>query len=131
MPITKPEIKKVSIEQGLLLASQSNNFIDEQNQLPTELAINGNKIGTGSLLALFCNIYIDLVINEEKRGYQVNNFQGYPNYNEEKILEEVMNCKYWPVHRDDLDLNSLVEMTKRQLWTLKPAYTKKQLLAFK
>ncbi|MDX2444123.1 MAG: polysaccharide deacetylase family protein [Bacteroidales bacterium] len=131
MPITEPEIKKVSIEQGLLLASQSNNFIDEQNQLPTELAINGNKIGTGSLLALFCNIYIDLVINEEKRGYQVNNFQGYPNYNEEKILEEVMNCKYWPVHRDDLDLNSLVEMTKRQLWTLKPAYTKKQLLAFK
>jgi hypothetical protein len=30
-------------------------------------------------------------------------------------------CKEWPVHREDLEMSHLIELTKLQLWTLKPA----------
>jgi hypothetical protein len=33
----------------------------------------------------------------------------------------VRRCKGWPVHREDLDMSDLVEMTRLQMWTLKPA----------
>jgi hypothetical protein len=41
--------------------------------------------------------------------------------NEETIINEVAACKEWSVHREDLDMGHLIEMTKLQLWTLKPA----------
>jgi len=35
-----------------------------------------------------------------------------------------LGVKSWPVHRPDLDMEKIVEMTKLQLWTLKPAHRK-------
>ena len=46
---------------------------------------------------------------------------GGPPTNEEAIVEDVRQCKDWPVHREDLDMSDLVEMTRLQMWTLKPA----------
>jgi len=75
-------------------------------------------------------MYIDITKKSEKDVYQLNNFQAYPVYNEEVILTEVRNCKFWPVHREDLDMSNLVEMTKQQLWTLKPAFTNERATTF-
>ena len=41
--------------------------------------------------------------------------------NERAIVAEVEGYKTWPVHRPDLDMSRVVELTKLQLWTLKPA----------
>jgi len=54
----------------------------------------------------------------------VLSFAAYPAENEENIIKKVQNCKGWPVHREDLDMSHLVEMTKMQLWTLKPAFAR-------
>jgi hypothetical protein len=51
----------------------------------------------------------------------VATFASYPTENEATIVDEVRQCKEWPVHREDLDMGDLVEMTRLQLWTLKPA----------
>ena len=48
-------------------------------------------------------------------------FDSYPKANEERIITEVEGYKHWIVHRTDLDMSHLAEMTRMQLWTLKPA----------
>ncbi len=130
MPLEDPEIREISKVQGLNLANEVSDYIDLNNQLPSGIAIEGKTIGTGSLLALFSEMYIDITKKSEKDVYQLNNFQAYPVYNEEVILTEVRNCKFWPVHREDLDMSNLVEMTKKQLWTLKPAFTNERATTF-
>lgn len=130
MPREDPEITEISKDQGLYLANEVSGYIDLNNQLPSGFDIEGKTIGTGSLLALFSEMYTDLTKKSEKDVYQLNNFQAYPVYNEEVILTEVRNCKFWPVHREDLDMSNLVEMTKKQLWTLKPAFTNEQATTF-
>ena len=57
----------------------------------------------------------------EKATYEVIPFDCYPKEYEEDIIGEVMSYKHWIVHRTDLDMAHLAEMTRMQLWTLKPA----------
>ena len=49
-------------------------------------------------------------------------FDPYPTVNEESIISNVADAGEWAVHREDLDMSHLIEMTKLQLWTLKPAH---------
>jgi hypothetical protein len=44
--------------------------------------------------------------------------------NESEIVRAVRELKSWPVHRPDLDMEKIVEYTRLQLWTLKPAHRK-------
>jgi hypothetical protein len=53
--------------------------------------------------------------------YDIPSFEPYPRTNEAKIIGEVEGYKTWPVHKPDLDMSRIVEFTKLQLWTLKPA----------
>jgi hypothetical protein len=85
------------------------------------VALDGGEIGTGSLLALFSAVYMDNLEGRVAATYAVAPFASYPTESEAAIVEEVRQCKEWPVHREDLDMNDLVEMTRLQLWTLKPA----------
>ena len=58
----------------------------------------------------------------KKESYEVITFDSYPKANEEIIIGEVEDYKHWIVHRTDLDMSYLAEMTRMQLWTLKPAH---------
>jgi len=48
-------------------------------------------------------------------------FDAYPKTNEKAIIDEIRGYKSWPVHRLDLDMTKIIEKTRLQLWTLKPA----------
>ena len=121
MPIVEPETQSVSRDQLLTLASRAKKYIDEKGTLPAWLAVDGQRIGAGSLLALFSAAYVDAQKGNLNDSYAVLAFEAYPRQNEEEIVKSVQDCKYWPVHREDLDMSHLIEMTKMQLWTLKPA----------
>ena len=121
MPIEQPELEQVTREQVNALARAANAYIIEHNSLPAWLDVDGKRIGTGSLLALFSNLYLDIVAGKPAAQYAVLPFDAYPKENAEAIIADVRACKTWPVHRPDLDMSNLVEMTKMQLWTLKPA----------
>ena len=88
---------------------------------PTPLPSTGPRVGTGSLLALFSAVYADVLEGGPAETYAVTPFAPHPTENEATIVEEVRGCKGWPVHREDLDMSDLVEMTRLQMWTLKPA----------
>jgi hypothetical protein len=103
------------------LARAANERIARTGALPPSLEIGGARIGTGSLFALFSAVFLDLDSGRTRPTYEVPDFEPYPRTNEKPIVEEIEGYKTWPVHRPDLDMSRIVELTRLQLWTLKPA----------
>jgi len=122
MPPETAGTSMVSKEDVFELAAASRDVIRNQGHLPSQLLAGEGSIGTGSLLHLFSSVYIDLAGKEKRDSYEVIRFDSYPKENEELIISEVEGYKDWIVHRTDLDMMHLAEMTRTQLWTLKPAH---------
>jgi hypothetical protein len=120
-PPREPGVQEVTADQALELANRAHGVIVSENHLPHVVAIAGADVGTGSLLALFSAVYADLLDGDLVETYAVTPFAPHPTENEAVIVEEVRGCKEWPVHREDLDMSELIEMTRLQMWTLKPA----------
>jgi hypothetical protein len=122
MPPEDPEITSLTLEEVLQLAASSMERIRNQGYLPSVLKLGEGNIGTGSMLQVFSTVYLDIAAKEKRESYEVIPFDAYPKEHEEAITAEVESCKDWIVHRTDLDMSSLVEITRMQLWTLKPAH---------
>jgi len=122
MPEEIPEIDELTRNQIFELSQKSQDHISNQNSLPATMTINEQKLGTGSLLAVMSQFYLDITGQNIKNKYVVPAFDVYPKTNENEIIAQVKGCKNWRVHRPDLDMTNLVEMTRLQLWTLKPAH---------
>jgi hypothetical protein len=90
--------------------------------VPSYLEVGGAQIGAGSLFALFSAVYLDLEAGRPRPAYDILPFEPYPRTNERKILAEVEGYRTWPVHKPDLDMSRIAELTRLQLWTLKPAH---------
>jgi len=121
-PIVQPEVKRISNARAFDLAHYARAFIRIRNTLPHWLKLDDKRIGTGSLLALFSEMFLSLRADSVPEEFIILPFDAYPNDNLEAIVKSVEGCKSWPVHREDLDMTHLVEMTKMQMWTLKPAF---------
>ncbi len=121
MPASNPEIDLVPAGGILELSGMARAYIEKTNHLPAFLLYEEKKIGTGSLLALFSEMFIKIQDSNLPDHISTLAFEAYPSVNEENIISSVAACKEWPVHREDLDMSHLIEMTKLQLWTLKPA----------
>jgi len=124
MPDSQPEICRVTLEEVYGLAGKANEHIHQAGSLPSSLQIRGSRIGVGSLFALFSAVYLDMISRKPVSDYEVPSFDPYPRTNEKEIVQAIRDLKSWPVHRPDLDMEKIVEMTKLQLWTLKPAHRK-------
>jgi peptidoglycan/xylan/chitin deacetylase (PgdA/CDA1 family) len=122
MPLPKPEIARVTIKDVRTLVHEADEFISRTGSLPPALSVTKSRLGTGSLFALFSAVYLDLTSNKPHPQYDVPAFEPYPKTNEPGIIKEVEGYKSWPVHRRDLDMSKIVELTRLQLWTLKPAH---------
>jgi len=121
MPPARPGIGRVTFDDVLELADSAVAHIDRTGALPSFLEVAGARLGTGSLAALFCAVYLDIDAGLSRPVFEVPAFEPYPGTHEKKIVAEVEGYKGWPVHRPDLDMSRIVELTKLQLWTLKPA----------
>ena len=121
MPPIRPEINLVLRAQMFDLTLEALAIIREKDSLPSHLMLDNKTIGTGSLLALFSEVFLSLRAESIPGEFVIPSFDAYPVDNVEAIVKSVEGCKSWPVHREDLDMDHLVEMTKMQMWTLKPA----------
>lgn len=124
MPNPQPEISQLTLEEVYELTGKANEYIRQFGSLPSSLQIRGSRIGAGSLFALFSAVYLDMISGKQVSDYDVPAFDPYPRTNEKEIVQAIRDFKTWPVHRPDLDMEKIVEMTKLQLWTLKPAHRK-------
>ena len=121
MPPEKPGTSSLGLRDVYALARAANEHVEKTGLLPASLETGGGPIGTGSLFALFCAVFLDLDSGRPRPEYGVPVFEPYPRTNERDIAAEVEGYKTWPVHRPDLDMSRIVELTRLQLWTLKPA----------
>jgi hypothetical protein len=121
MPPAAPGTGRVTLDEAIALARGAAGHIERTGALPSCLESAGGRIGVGSLAALFCAVYLDLDSGKHGREYGVPAFEPYPSTHEREIIGVVDGYKTWPVHRPDLDMSRIVELTKLQLWTLKPA----------
>jgi peptidoglycan/xylan/chitin deacetylase (PgdA/CDA1 family) len=124
MPDFRPEIARVTLEEIFELAWTANDHIRKAGFLPSSMSVRNSRIGTGSLFALFSAVYLDLYSETLRPDYEVPSFEPYPETHEQEIIRRINGYTSWPVHRPDLDMNEIVELTKLQLWTLKPAHRK-------
>jgi len=122
LPPEIPGVSSLSKELVLELASLAMDSIRNRGYLPATLMVGDARIGTGSLLHLFSTAYLDMAEKKPGKSYEVRAFDSYPKANEEIIISEVEDYKHWIVHRTDLDMSHLADMTRMQLWTLKPAH---------
>lgn len=120
-PPLRPEIERASLPEVLELARQARDVVRTKGALPAALAVGKARLGTGSLFALFAAAYLDLVSGKPGAAYTVPAFEPYPAARETEIIREVESYKTWPVHRPELDMSRIAELTRLQLWTLKPA----------
>jgi len=121
MPPARPGTGRVTLDDVLQLADAAAAHIERAGTLPSFLEASGARVGTGSLAGLFCAVYLDLDAGRPRPAYDVLPFEPYPGTHEKRIVAEVEGYKGWPVHKPDLDMSRIVEFTKLQLWTLKPA----------
>jgi len=121
MPPERPGTASLRLEDIYALARATNEHVEKTGALPPSLETGGSRIGTGSLFALFSAVFFDLDAGRARPSYDVPAFEPYPRMNEKDIVAEIEGYKTWPVHRPDLDMSRIVELTRLQLWTLKPA----------
>lgn len=122
MPRVQPEAARATWAEVLGLARQAELFIWVNRCLPASLKTASGEIGTGSLFALFCEVYGDLASGSPRAEYAIRSFDAYPRTNDKKIAQRIQEFRGWPVHRLYLDDSRIVEFTRLQLWTLKPAH---------
>ncbi len=121
MPVFRADVSRVSLEKICSLAKDANDHIERTGALPSSLSAAGSPIGTGSLFALFSAVVLDMNSGKPNLEYRVPAFEPYPATNEQEIIRRVESYKSWPVHRPDLDMSGIIETTRLQLWTVKPA----------
>lgn len=121
MPPAGPETRQVRLNDVWTLADLADKHIGRTGALPSALTVGEARIGTGSLYALFARLWFDICTGQIRQSYDVPAFEPYPRTNEKPIVDEVAGYKSWPVHKPDLDMSRIVEFTRLQLWTLKPA----------
>jgi peptidoglycan/xylan/chitin deacetylase (PgdA/CDA1 family) len=124
MPDSRPGIARVTPAEIFDLARQANDHILRTDSLPSFLSAGNSRIGAGSLFSLFSAVFLDLHAKTLRPDYEVPPFEPYPKTHEQEIIRQINGYKSWPVHRPDLDMSGIVELTKLQLWTLKPAHRK-------
>jgi len=125
-PPEMPEAGTPRVRLGLNeifgLAEKAIDDIRRTGALPSTLAAGTSPLGTGSLFALFAAVYLDLAAGRPQAVYDVAPFEPYPRTHEKGCLDLIQGYKSWPVHRPDLDMTRILEQTRLQLWTLKPAH---------
>ena len=122
MPPAEPGLSRVGLEGVYALAWAADEHVRRNGALPAVLDLDGAGIGAGSLFALFSQAYLDMDSGTPRPEYPIPEFEPYPAGQETRILDEIAGYKSWPVHRPDLDMSGIVEFTRLQLWTLKPAH---------
>ncbi len=125
MPPETPGVSSLPREQVFELAALAMDSVRNRGYLPSVLSSGDGLLGTGSLLHLFSTLYLDINGKTQQESYEVIPFDPYPMEHENEIISEVLSYKDWIVHRTDLDMSHLADMTRMQLWTLKPAHEKR------
>ncbi len=120
-PVTMPP-EKVSITSVAWDGFRSrcefvNSFINRTGQLP---ASTGN-VGIGSFYRAACDCFVALATQQTPKRVAFRSGPQIPTIAEVIARRTESGYRGWAIHKPDLKVTNLLELTRLQTWTLKPA----------
>jgi len=96
-------------------------FIDNTGQLPASVDIDGTAIGIGSFYHAACESFVALATQRTPESVAFRSGPQIPTIAEAITVGTEGGYRGWVIHKPDLNMTNLLELTRLQTWTLKPA----------
>lgn len=96
-------------------------FIDRHRRLPSCLKVNGIDLGPGTIYSALCETFTASIDGNKAAGIQRRPCPQIPRIADEIASRVEADYRGWVIHKPDLDTSKLLELTRLQTWTLKPA----------
>jgi hypothetical protein len=96
-------------------------FIDGHGNLPASLSLSGKEVGIGSFYRALCRAFSALASGADSRSLKIEACPQLPALADPIALSTEADFAGWVIHPEDLDTRRLLELTRLQTWTLRPA----------
>ena len=96
-------------------------FIDGHGNLPASLSLSGKEVGIGSFYRALCRAFSALASGADSRSLKIEACAQLPALADPIALSTEADFAGWVIHPEDLDTRRLLELTRLQTWTLRPA----------
>jgi hypothetical protein len=101
--------------------SSIKSFIDQTGQLPASVDIGGATFGIGSFYRAACESLVALAAGQTPGRVTLPSGPQIPTIAETIARGTEAGYRGWVIHKPDLKVTKLLELTRLQTWTLKPA----------
>lgn len=122
-PLTMPPITNAGLLEAREVKEAARNVLQaaQSGYLPASVQVAGQAVGLGTYFAALAEAFLG---RSPISGSAVTPYPAAA----EAIAEEVARViPEWPIHPDNMDLTNLLEQTRLQCWTLKPAWPRAML----
>ncbi len=96
-------------------------FIDRTGQLPAAIDIDGATVGIGSFYRAACESLMAVASGRTPVEVQLRMGPQIPAIAETIARRTAAGYRGWVIHKPDLETTRLLELTRLQTWTLRPA----------
>jgi hypothetical protein len=119
-----PEIKaSISVDWETFIkgCEYVESFIDRFVQLPASVDISGTAVGIGSFYFAVCESFSALAAQNAPNQVVFRSCSQVPSIAETIAEQTARGYRGWVIHKRNLNTDNLLELTRLQTWTLKPA----------
>jgi hypothetical protein len=122
-PLTLPPVSPSGELNGQAIKAVASIVLEKSQSgyLPASLDVQGQMVGIGTYFVALAGA----ILGHERVSGPAN--APYPLAAEDIAREVAAEIPDWVIHPDNMDLSNLLEQTKLQCWTLKPAWLRQQI----
>ena len=96
-------------------------FINRAGQLPASVDIDGTTVGIGSFYHAACESFVALADHRTPESVAFRAGPQIPGIAKAIAVGTEGGYRGWVIHKPDLNMTNLLELTRLQTWTIKPA----------
>ncbi|RLI12544.1 hypothetical protein DRO35_02840 [Candidatus Bathyarchaeota archaeon] len=127
-PLEKPEASYISWKDLVDISERIINHVNDKGYLPANVSLSNGKAGISSIYFAFAETLLNVKTGDIPNRIRLKPSNPYPSIAKEIEAQVRKTLSGWIIHKPDLNQEKIVEYTKLQTWTLKPAFeAKKQL----
>jgi hypothetical protein len=124
-PLTMPPASSATEFDAQAVKAAASSVLEaaQSGYLPASVTVGGQPVGLGTYFVALA----EAILGRAKVSGPAD--APYPPAAEEVARDAARFIRGWVIHPDDMDLNTLLEQTRLQCWTLKPAWPRAALFA--
>ena len=118
-----PETGAVSIDAGALreASHQVAGFVDRHESLPASVQLADQEVGIGTFYRALCRAFPGFIDGNDVGATEIAAGSQLPALADHIAENTEKDFRGWVIHPEDLDTRRLLELTRLQTWTLRPA----------